>query len=395
MRLKTLRNGMLLEGRRVLVRMDANVPVGKTGVVDGRFGKIARSAVTLEWLRQKGARIVVLTHLGRPAGKRVLSLSTRAVAKRLSELLGTPVSHTRQSIGPVAERAVSRLKNGQILVLENLRFDAREEKNDLQFAKELARLGDMYVNDAFAVCHRAHASVATLPTLVPSFSGPLLAHEVSVLEKVSRSPKHPLVIVVGGRKMTSKLPILEKLLPLASHVFIGGALAHPFFLARGINIGESVFEKEGVVAAKRLLSKYKNKIILPTDVKVVTRLRKDARIRTCFLDEIEDSDHIVDLGDESLRSLGDILNSAKTVIWNGPLGCTEFPRFCEGTNEVARMIASLTGRATTVVGGGDTMPLIERLGLVESVSLASTGGGAMLEFLAGGEMPGLTPLTRT
>ncbi len=395
MRLKTLRNDMSLEGKRVLVRMDANVPVGRAGVVDGRFGKIARSAVTLEWLRQKGARIVVLTHLGRPAGKRVLSLSTRAVAKRLSELLGMPVSHTRQCVGAGTERAVSRLKNGQILVLENLRFDVREEKGDLQFAKELARLGDLYVNDAFAVCHRAHASVALLPTLLPSYAGPLLAHEVSVLEKVSRTPKQPLVIVVGGLKMISKLPILEKLLPLASHVFIGGALAHPFFLAQGYGIGESVYEKEGLPIAKKLLAKYKDKIVLPSDVNVVTRLRKDARMRTCFLDEVEDTDHIVDLGEESLRTLASILKQAKTIIWNGPLGYTEFPRFCEGTNEVARLIASLTGRATTVIGGGDTMPLVERLGLVESVSLASTGGGAMLEFLADGDMPGLAPLMRT
>jgi len=386
---------MSLEGKRVLVRMDANVPVGRAGVVDGRFGKIARSAVTLEWLRQKGARIVVLTHLGRPAGKRVLSLSTRAVAKRLSELLGMPVSHTRQCVGAGTERAVSRLKNGQILVLENLRFDVREEKGDLQFAKELARLGDLYVNDAFAVCHRAHASVALLPTLLPSYAGPLLAHEVSVLEKVSRTPKQPLVIVVGGLKMISKLPILEKLLPLASHVFIGGALAHPFFLAQGYGIGESVYEKEGLPIAKKLLAKYKDKIVLPSDVNVVTRLRKDARMRTCFLDEVEDTDHIVDLGEESLRTLASILKQAKTIIWNGPLGYTEFPRFCEGTNEVARLIASLTGRATTVIGGGDTMPLVERLGLVESVSLASTGGGAMLEFLADGDMPGLAPLMRT
>ena len=395
MRLKTLRNDMSLEGKRVLVRMDANVPVGRAGVVDGRFGKIARSAVTLEWLRQKGARIVVLTHLGRPAGKRVLSLSTRAVAKRLSELLGMPVSHTRQCVGAGTERAVSRLKNGQILVLENLRFDVREEKGDLQFAKELARLGDLYVNDAFAVCHRAHASVALLPTLLPSYAGPLLAHEVSVLEKVSRTPKQPLVIVVGGLKMISKLPILEKLLPLASHVFIGGALAHPFFLAQGYGIGESVYEKEGLPIAKKLLAKYKDKIVLPSDVNVVTRLRKDARMRTCFLDEVEDTDHIVDLGEESLRTLASILKQAKTIIWNGPLGYTEFPRFCEGTNEVARLIASLTGRATTVIGGGDTMPLVERLGLVESVSLASTGGAAMLEFLADGDMPGLAPLMRT
>lgn len=394
MRLRTLRNDMSLAGKRVLIRIDANVPLQNGQVVDGRFGKIARSAVTIEWLRQKGARIIVATHVGRPAGRRIVSLSTRAVARRLTELLGVPVSHTKQSVGSVAERAVARLKPGQVLVLENVRFDIREEQNAATFGAELAHLADIYVNDAFAVCHRAHASVSAVTEYIPSFAGPLLSHEVSVLEKAARSPKKPFVILVGGRKMTSKLPVLERLLPLADAVLIGGALAHPFFVATKRSIGASVFEEEGVASARRLLTSFSKKIVLPTDVCVVKRIRRDAHLRTAYVGEVLPDEHIIDIGPDTIRTFSEYVLGAKTVIWNGPLGYTEVPRFCEGTEQLAKAIASVTGKTTTVVGGGDTIPIVERLGLVEKVTLASTGGGAMLALLAGDTLPGLIPVMR-
>lgn len=392
MRLKTLRNGMNLQGKRVLVRIDANVPVAKGRVMEGSHGKIARAAVDLEWLRQRGARLIVVTHLGRPSGHKTAAYSVRPIARRLSELLGVKVMHTKQIVGPSVERSVSRMRDGDVLLLENIRYDAREEQNSPSLARSLAALADMYVNDAFAVSHRAHASVDAITSELPSFAGPLLVSEVTVLSKVIKNPKHPLVLAMGGLKMETKLPIMKQFLPHCERVLIGGALSTAFLCAQGYAVGKSVYDADGVRAAADLLKKWGNKLVLPTDVVVCRSLRKDASVRHVDVARIQKNDRIVDVGKRSMRACIRELQKAKTIIWNGPFGYCECPAFCHGSELLARAIAARTGKAVTVAGGGDTVPVAEAAGVADRFTLLSTGGGAMLEFLGGESMPGLEAL---
>ncbi len=392
MRFRTLRNGMKLKGKRVLVRIDANVPIKKGKAIDGPHGKIARAAVDLEWLRQHGARIIVVTHLNRPGGKRVSAYSVRPIAKRLSDLMGIKVHVARNIVGPDVERAVSKLHDGDVLLLENVRFDPREEKNSPSFARALASLADIYVNDAFAVSHRTHASVDAITSELPAYAGPLLANEVSVLSKVAKNPRKPMVVVMGGLKVKSKIPVMKKLLPEANKVLVGGALATVFLVAEGYTVGNSVYEANGISDAEAILKKWRSKIILPTDVIVASSFRKNAKVRNVPVSSIGKTERIADLGEDSRQIFLDEIAKAKTIIWNGPLGYCEIGTFCRGTEVVARGIAMQTGKAITVVGGGDTVPVVEDLRLADRFTLLSTGGGAMLEFLAGKLLPGLQAL---
>jgi len=383
---------MNLHDKRVLVRIDANVPIKKGKAVDGPHGKIARAAVGIEWLRQHGARIIVMTHLGRPGGKRAGAYSTRPIAKRLSDLTGGRVSVSRDIVGERVEKAVDKLKEGDILLLENLRFDPREEQNSPSFARALASLADMYVNDAFAVSHRAHASVDAITAELPAYVGPLLANEVSVLSRVTRHPKEPFILVMGGLKMKSKIPVMKKLLPHVDRILVGGALASAFLKAKNLSVGKSVYDKEGVAAAKELLKKWEKKIVLPTDVVAGSSLRSNARTRNVLVEDLRKNEVIADLGKMSLQTYLDEIKRARTIVWNGPVGYCEVGTFCRGTEVIARGIALQTGKATTVVGGGDTVPLVESFRLADRFTLLSTGGGAMLEFLAGNALPGLQAL---
>jgi len=392
MRLRTLRSGMALKGKRILVRIDANVPLDHGHVVDGPHGKIARAAVDLEWLRQQGARLIVLSHLGRPQGKRVPAYSIRPVAERLSELLGDKVQVVSDIVGAKAYKAVARLKNGQILLLENVRFHPGEKNNDVTFAQSLADLADIYVNDAFAVSHRKHASLSAITKFLPSYAGQLVVKEVSVLTKAIKNPKKPFVLILGGLKMRTKLPVLERLLPKLDSVIIGGALATVFFVAQGKKVGQSVYEKEAVDVAKNLLKKWGKKIFLPSEVMVVKSLRKNAVSRLCSVDKIDSKEFIVDIGPSFVDTTSEVLSSAKTIIWNGPLGYCEIKRFSAGSIAVAKVISERTGKAVTIVGGGDTVPIAEAAGVADRFTLLSTGGGAMLAYLAGEKLPGLSPL---
>lgn len=392
MRLRTFRGSKTWHGKRVLVRIDANVPVSRGRAVDGPQGKIARSAVDLEWFLQRGARLIVMSHLGRPEGKHVAAYSLSPVARRLSELLKVKVKLARDVAGPSASRLVSTMEPGEVVLLENVRFDPREEKNDASLARELASLADVYVNDAFAVSHRAHASVEAITKELPSYAGPLLAHEIQVLGSVTKSPRHPFVLLLGGLKMTTKLPVLIKLMPLIDRVLIGGALATAFFVAQGRPVGKSVFEKDGVPFAKALLKKYGKKIVLPCDVTVAARLSSQACERHVSLDKVGARDIIVDVGPQTAKLFAAEIGKAKTVVWNGPLGYCEIPKFCRGTHEVVRVMSARTGKAATVAGGGDTIPLIESSQVPDRFTLVSTGGGAMLEFLAGKKLPGVEAL---
>lgn len=374
----------------MLVRIDADVPIKHRRTVDGPHGRIARAAVGLQWLRQKGAKIIVLTHLGRPNGKTIAAYSARPVAKRLTDLMGVPVKFSRQIVGSEVEQQVSRLQNGEILLLENLRFEARERTNSPAFARQLARLGDLYVNDAFANAHRAHASMEALASELPAYAGPLLAHQVQLLSRVLKHPRKPFVVFMGGLKVADKLPVLKKLLPHVDVAFVGGALATTCLVAKGLSVGKSVYDTEGIAAATQLI-KHK-KIRLPNDVVVVSRLSKQSKRRVVPVSEIGPNDVVADVGPEFLANCKHAMTYAKLILWNGPFGYCECAPFCAGTETLARSIVARTGRATTIIGGGDTGPVIESLGLADKVTLFSTGGGAMLEFLSGKELPGIAPL---
>lgn len=391
MRLRTLRSGVDLSGKRVLLRIDANVPVAKGKVVDGPHGKVARAAVDIEWLRQRGAKVVVMTHLGRPNGRKISAYTVRPVARRLSELLSIDVPVARDIAGPFAQKLVRSMKDGDVVLLENVRFDAGEERNSTTLAHALAQLGDLYMNDAFAVSHRAHASVDAITSELPSYAGPQLVSEVEVLAKVLAHPKHPFVVVMGGLKMADKIPVMRRLLPEADRVLVGGALAHAFFVADGIEIGKSAVDKEGVKDAEQLLKKFREKIWLPTDMLVAQSLRKDATCRTVTVDAVRKTDRIVDLGPETIRRFSEEIKGTKMVVWNGPLGYCEIDAFSKGTTAIARAIAA-NKKAITIVGGGDTIPAVEAAGVADQFTLLSTGGGAMLEFLAGEQMPGVAAL---
>jgi len=393
MKLRRLSNANSLRGKRVLVRIDGNVPVKRGLAIDGPQGRIARAAVGLEWLRQHGARIIILSHRGRPEGKRVAAFSNAPIAKRLGGLFGIKVKLCHDVIGDRAVRMIETMHDGDMIMLENLRFNPGEEQNSKAFAQQLASLGDIYINDAFAVSHRAHASVDAITEELPSYAGPLLVQEVSVLESlVEGEPKRPFVLMMGGLKMDDKLPVLEALLPRVDKALIGGALANAFLVAQGKSVGQSVFDKEGVVSAKKILKKYSSKIVLPEDVFVASRLSAQSKPRLVSVDKIADKDRAIDIGKKTLENFTTIIQEAKTIVWNGPLGYCEVEKFCEGTYSMAKIIAARTGKAKTVIGGGDTVPVIEAANLAERFTLVSTGGGAMLEFLSGKKLPGLEAL---
>lgn len=392
MRLRKLGNAMNLKGKRVLIRIDGNVPIVKGRAIDGPHGRIARSAVDINWLSQRGARVIVMTHVGRPQGKYTPAYSVKPIAKRLSSLLGFRIQTTHWIVGKDVERVVAKMEDGEVLLLENLRFDPREVENATSFAEALARLGDIYVNDAFSVSHRAHTSVDGITSILPSYAGPLFAQEIMVLDRLEKKAKHPFVLALGGLKMTTKLPIIQRFASEFDAILLGGAIANVFFVAQGTNVGVSVFEKEAVAHAKKLLRKFGEKFLLPRDVVCVGALRKDARRRVVGIDHVGLRDRIVDIGPETRRRFQDVLSEAKTIVWNGPFGYCEIAPFCEGTREIARTIAKETGHATTIVGGGDTLPLVESLNLSDKFTLLSTGGAALLQFLAGEPLPGLEAL---
>lgn len=392
MKLRKLKNDIDLAGKRVLIRIDANVPIKHGKAIDGPHGRVARVAVDIDWLSQRGAKVIVLSHLGRPNGKHVSAYSLKPVQRRLSGLLKIRIQLSRNLFGPRVVNLVKRMKNGEVIMLENLRFDPREEQNAPSFAQALASLGDIYVNDAFAVSHREHASVDAITSDLPSFAGPLLANEISILSKLDKHLKQPFVLVMGGMKIKTKLPVIDRFLPHANHILIGGALAITFLVAKGHTVGRSVYDQDGVKEAKRLLATVSEKLIIPVDVIVARSLRKNANIRTIDVDCVRPTEHILDLGPKTIKLFADEIAQAKTIVWNGPLGYCEIESFSKGTQAVAKVIADRTGLATTIVGGGDTVPVLEAAHLADKFTLLSTGGGALLEYLAGKKLPGLEVL---
>ena len=382
-----------VQGRRVLVRVDLNVPIDEHGVV-GDDTRIRAALPTIQQLRAGGARVILMSHLGRPKGERNPKYSLAPVAGRLSELLGAPVAFADDCVGAPAAAAVAELADGDVLLLENLRYHAAEETNDAAFAAQLAELADLYVNDAFGAAHRAHASTEGVAQLLPAHAGLLMDREVSVLTSLLEAPEHPFVAIVGGVKVADKIAVLEKLVEVADTVLIGGAMAFTFVVAEGGEVGSSLHEDaEGQAIALRAKAKAAEtgcELLLPSDVIAADAFSADAATQITPADEIPAGWMGLDVGPETVALYADRIRSAKTVLWTGPMGAFEMAPFAEGTRAVGQAVAECAG--TTVVGGGDSVAAITQFGYADRVTHVSTGGGASLELLEGRVLPGVAAI---
>lgn len=379
-----------VSGKRVLVRVDFNVPLQNGVVSDDR--RIRAALPTIEYLLKEKAAVILMSHLGRPAGPDDPTFRMDPIADRLAELLGKPVVKMNDCVGPVVLAAAKAMKPGDVLLLENTRYHKTETKNDPELSKQLAELGEVYVNDAFGSAHRAHSSTAGVTDyLRPAVSGFLLAKELDYLGNALANPTPPFIAILGGAKVSDKIGVIENLLPKVDALLIGGGMANTFFVAQGLNVGSSLVEETAVETAKQLLAKAGDKIFLPVDAVVADKFDANAEARVVSVDEVPADWKILDIGPATIAHYSNRLAPAKTVVWNGPMGVFEFPRFAEGTFAIARALAGLTD-ATTIIGGGDSAAAAELSGLADKMSHISTGGGASLEFLEGKVLPGVAAL---
>ena len=380
-----------LSGKSLLIRVDYNVPLDEKGNITDD-NRIVKSLPTLQYAMGKVTRIVLMSHLGRPDGKPNPKYSLRPVAQRLSELVGRPVQFLEDCVGRLIEEKVSKFTQGEVVLLENLRFHPEEEKNDPKFAQGLARLADLYVDDAFGASHRAHASTEAIARFLPSAAGLLLAREIEYFEKVLRKPERPFVAILGGAKVSDKMKVIGNILQKTDALLIGGAMAYPFCRVKGWQIGSSKYESGGEELARQILDQAKQKgvaIVLPNDHVVAQKLEKG--VPTKVVDQqIPAGWMALDVGPKTVEEFKKKLSTAKTVLWNGPLGVFETPPFDQGTRRVAEFLTTV--RVTTVIGGGDTAAAIHHFGLEEKMSHVSTGGGASLEYLEGKVLPGIAAL---
>lgn len=379
-----------LAGRRVLVRVDFNVPLE-----DGRITsnvRIRRALPTINKIIESGGIPIIMSHLGRPGGRVVDSLRLTLVAERLSELLGKEVRKLDDCIGPEVKEAVSRFEPGDVVLLENLRFHPGEKENDPAFAKELAQLGDIYVNDAFATAHRAHASTAGMVDYLPAVAGYLMAKEIEVLNRLLESPEKPFVAVLGGAKVSDKIGLIKRLLPRVDSVLVGGAMAYTFLAGTGAQVGKSAVEEDKLGVARETAqhaAQLKKELLLPVDHVTADRFEEDAEpVRVCGA--IPENLMGLDIGEQTLALYKEVIDSAKTVLWNGPMGVFEWDSFAAGTRGLAEAIAA--SEAFSVCCGGDSAAALERFGLTGEMSYISTGGGASLELLEGKKLPGIVAL---
>jgi phosphoglycerate kinase len=386
-----------VKGKRVLLRVDLNVPIENGRVTDAT--RIERVAPTIREIASKGGKAVLLAHFGRPKGRDPKE-SLKPVAAALAEHLGRPVAFAEDCIGKAAASAVDAMKGGDLLLLENTRFHAGEEKNDPAFAKELAKLGDIYVNDAFSAAHRAHASTEGLAHLLPAYAGRAMQAELQALAKGLEAPGRPLVAVVGGAKVSTKIDLLENLVGKVDALVIGGGMANTFLNAIDIGVGRSLAEKELAPAAQRIMDKARETscaIILPVDAVVANELKANAPHHTYGIDAIPSDGMILDIGSQSIDRVTSAINDAATLVWNGPLGAFEHAPFDQGTVAVARHAAERTreGKLVSVAGGGDTVAALNHAGVADQFTYVSTAGGAFLEWLEGKALPGVEALRKT
>lgn len=381
-----------VNGKKVLVRVDYNVPLDKDGRISDDT-RITATLPTLQYLLAHGATLVLISHMGRPKGQVKPDLSLRPVAERLEEVLGRAVTFVPDCVGHAAQAAVQALPPGGVAVLENVRFHPEEEKNDPAFAKALAALADVFVNDAFGACHRAHASTAGVAQYLPAVAGLLMERELTFLSQAVTKPKHPFVVVLGGAKITDKLGVIQNLLNKADSLLIGGGMANTFLVAQGYDVGKSLYDADKVALAASLLQKAQDKgvrLLLPMDAVVAEQLAPEALSRVVSIKDIPPDWLAVDIGPATAAAFAGAVREGCTVVWNGPMGVFEMPQFAKGTEAVARAMAECRG--TTIVGGGDSAAALNNLGLAGKMTHVSTGGGASLEFLEGRELPGVTVL---
>ncbi len=384
---KTVRD-MDFKGKKALVRVDFNVPI-KEGVVSDDT-RIQAALPTIQYLLDQGAAVILCSHLGRPKEGPDPQFSMKPTADHLSKLLGKPVAFAEDCVGPVAEEAASKLKPGDILVLENTRFHKGETKNDPEMAKQLAALADVYVNDAFGSAHRAHASTEGVAKYLPAVAGFLMEKEIQYLGQAIANPEKPFVAILGGAKISDKIGVIRNLLSKADQVLIGGGMANTFFKAQGYPVGDSLVEDEALDVAKELLAEGSTKLRLPVDVVIADKFEDGAEKKTMSMGPIPEGWRIMDIGPETVAAFRKVILSAGTIVWNGPMGVFEFPNFAEGTFEIAKAVAECKG--TTIIGGGDSVSAVKKSGVADRITHISTGGGASLEMLEGLVLPGVAAL---
>jgi phosphoglycerate kinase len=380
-------------GKRALVRVDFNVPLENGQITDDT--RIRAALPTIRYLLEHGAAVILMSHLGRPKNKVVESMRLAPVVARLAELLpeAKAIKGTQATTGPAAEAAAQDLKPGEVLVLENTRFDPREEANDESMARELAKLGDVYVNDAFGSAHRAHASTEGVARFLPAVAGFLMEAELAALQGALENPTRPFVTIIGGAKISDKIGVIENLLGKVDALLIGGGMANTFLLAQGYEMGDSLVEPDSVPVAKDLLEKAASRgvrFMLPTDVVIADAFSADANRQVVSVGDIPPGWRVLDIGPETVRAYTEIITTAQTVIWNGPMGVFELAPFAEGTRAIAQAMANCPGM--TIVGGGDSVAAVEQMGLADKIRHISTGGGASLELLEGRILPGVAAL---
>jgi phosphoglycerate kinase len=382
-----------VSGKRVLVRVDFNVPLDEASGAIIDDSRIRAALPTIRYLTERKARVILCSHLGRPKGRVVEKLRLAPVAQRLSQILKQPVKISRDCIGPDAEAAAAELREGDILLLENVRFHPEEEENGAEFARALASLADICVNDAFGTAHRAHASVVGITRYLPAVAGLLLEKEIINLGGILENPARPFAALLGGAKVSDKVSMIENIMDRVDYILIGGGMAATFLKAKSYEVGKSLIEVDKVATALSLMEEAAQRgvnLMLPVDVVIAGELSPQAKGETVTIESIPEDKRIVDIGPETTQSFRESLLKCQTVFWNGPMGIYELPQFAEGTKALARVLAKL--EATTVIGGGSTADAVAEMGLTDSMSFVSTGGGASLEFLSGQALPGIEAL---